>query len=109
MSFEKKAVNTNVEKEKMEAESSAKLLGIVGISQAVMFGIMHYFILYSSYLQAATGGQKAVIDISRVSCILWGIMLVAAGNFMTKAKRNAVVGISIAYSKNVFDREKARQ
>ena len=38
---EKKTVKTNVEKEQMEAKSSAKVLCIVGISQAVMFGIIH--------------------------------------------------------------------
>ena len=45
--FEKKSITAKTEKEQMEAKSSAKLLCVVGLSQAVMFGIMHYFILYS--------------------------------------------------------------
>ena len=68
--YEKKAVNAEVEKEQLEAKSAAKVLSIVGLSQAVMFGIMHYFILYSSYVQASTGGSKSSIDIAKVSCIL---------------------------------------
>ena len=96
--YEKKATNAKTEKEQMEAKSSAKFLCIVGISEAVMFGIMHYFILYSACVQANTGGSKATIDIARVSCILCGIMFVVLGNFMTKAKKNAVVGLRTVWS-----------
>ena len=64
--YEKKAVNAEVEKEQLEAKSAAKVLSIVGLSQAVMFGIMHYFILYSSYVQASTGGSKSTIDIANL-------------------------------------------
>lgn len=96
--FEKKAIKANTEKEQMEAKSSAKVLCIVGLLQAVMFGIMHYFILYSSYVQASTGGSKATIDIAKVSCILCGIMFVVLGNFMTKAKKNTVVGVRTVWS-----------
>lgn len=91
--FEKKSKNANTEKEQMEAKSSAKVLCVVGISQAIMFGIMHYFILYSSWIQANAGGEHAVIDIAKVSCILCGIVFIVLGNFMTKAKRNTVVCI----------------
>ena len=86
--YEKKAVNAEVEKEQLEAKSAAK----------VMFGIMHYFILYSSYVQASTGGSKSTIDIAKVSCILCGIMFVVLGNFMTKAKKNSVVGVRTVWS-----------
>ena len=96
--FEKKAAAAKAEKEQMEAKSAVKVLGVVGISQTAMFGIMHYFILYSSYVQATAGTSKAAVDIAKVSCVLCGIMLVAVGNFMTKAKRNAVVGIRTAWS-----------
>ncbi|MBR1649921.1 MAG: DUF1648 domain-containing protein [Lachnospiraceae bacterium] len=97
-SFERKAEKTEVEKERMEARSSAKVLCIVGFSQAIMFGVMHYFILYGSFMQANTGGDKAVVDIGKVSCILSGIMFIVLGNFMTKAKKNAVVGLRTVWS-----------
>lgn len=96
--FEKKAAKAKTEKEQMEAKASAKFLCIVGIAEAVMFGIMHYCILYSSFVQAKTGGLKATIDIARVSCILCGIMLIVLGNFMTKVKRNAVAGLRTVWS-----------
>lgn len=96
--FEKKSITTKTEKEQMEAKSSAKVLCIVGLSQAIMFGIMHYFILYSSWMQAETGGLQTTIDIAKVSCILLGIMFIVLGNFMTKAKRNSVVGLRTVWS-----------
>lgn len=96
--FEKKSKNANTEKEQMEAKSSAKVLCIVGISQAIMFGIMHYVLLYSSWIQANTGSEHAVIDIAKASCILCGIVFIVLGNFMTKAKRNTVVGLRTIWS-----------
>ena len=96
--FEKKAVNAKAEKEQMEAKSAVKVLGVVGITQTLMFGIMHYFILYSSYVQAVAGGTKSAVDISKVSCILCGIMFVAVGNYMTKAKKNTLVGVRTSWS-----------
>lgn len=53
---------------------------------------------YSSYVQASTGGSKSTIDIAKVSCILCGIMFVVLGNFMTKAKKNSVVGVRTVWS-----------
>lgn len=46
--YEKKAVKSQNEKEQMEARTSAKLLSIVGISQAIMFGVC--IILFSMLL-----------------------------------------------------------
>ena len=96
--FEKKSITAKTEKEQMEAKSSAKVLCVVGLSQAIMFGIMHCFILYSSWIQANTGSSQATIDIAKVSCILCGILFIVLGNFMTKAKRNAVVGLRTVWS-----------
>ena len=96
--FEKKSSRANTEKEQMEAKSVAKVLGIVGLSEAIMFGIMHYFILYSSYVQAITGSSKPTVDIAKVSCILGGIVFVVLGNIMTKAKTNSVVGVRTVWS-----------
>ena len=98
LAFEKKAGRAETEKEQMEAKSNAKFLSIVGISQAVMFGIMHYFIMYSSYRQASLGSTKATVDIAKVSCILCGILFIVLGNFMTKVKKNVVAGLRTTWS-----------
>lgn len=98
LAFEKKAGRAETEKEQMEAKSNAKVLSIVGISQAVMFGIMHYFIMYSSYRQASLGSTKATVDIAKISCILCGILFIVLGNFMTKVKKNVVAGLRTTWS-----------
>jgi len=43
-------------------------------------------------------GSKVTVDIARISCILCGIYFVVVGNYMTKAKRNTVVGFRTAWS-----------
>lgn len=96
--FEKKVVNAKAEKEQMEAKSNAKLLGIVGVSQTAMFGVMHFVILYGSWLQADLGSEKTAIDIAKLSCILCGILFLVLGNFMAKAKKNAIVGLRTGWS-----------
>lgn len=98
IALEKKTINAKTEKEQMEAKSSSKFLCIVGIAQAIMFGVMHYFILYSSYMQASTGENKTTIDFAKISCMLCGIMFIVLGNFMTRTRKNAVVGVRTAWS-----------
>ena len=65
--FEKKAVKASTEKERMEANSSARVLCVVGLSQAIMFGIMNFCILYSSCVQKNGNGSKSTVDIARIS------------------------------------------
>ena len=72
-------------------------LGMVGIAQALMFGCMHYFILYSSYKEAELGSSGAV-DIAKISCILCGLLFIVLGNFMTKTKKNGVAGVRTSWS-----------
>ncbi len=95
--FEKKATKGNTDKEQMEGKSNAKFLGIVGIAQAVMLGCMHYFILYSSCKEAEMGSDAAV-DITKVSCVLCGLLFIVLGNFMTKTKKNGVAGVRTSWS-----------
>lgn len=96
--FEKKKTTAKSEKEAVEALSNYKLLGIVSISLSVMFGIMHFFLLYGACASADSGSDYSAVDIGRISCILLGITFIILGNFMTKSKRNSVVGVRIIWS-----------
>lgn len=96
--FERKAENAGTEKAQMEARNNVKVLCIVGIVQALIFGIMHYFTLYSAYIQVSTESEKAPIDKAKVSCILCGLMIVVLGNYMTKTKKNSAVGLRTVWS-----------
>lgn len=42
--------------------------------------------------------KQETIDIAKVSCILCGIMLIVLGNYMTKSKKNAVIGLRTSWS-----------
>lgn len=97
--FEKKAKAANTEKEAAEAVLNAKLFYIVGISVAIMFGIMHFVLLYGAYKEANVGLSHAKFDIARIACILDGIIFIVWGNFMPKTKKNHTIGVRTTWSK----------
>ena len=81
--YEKKASNTEAEKESVEARSNAKVLSIVGVSQTAMFTIMQGFLLYGAYQEAVSGAARQTIDIGKVSNILLGVLCIILGNNVT--------------------------
>lgn len=96
--FEKKAKKTTVDKERAESATNSKMLKIVAISMAVMFGIMQCFILYGACVEADTNATHASVDIGKVSCILLGVVFIVLGNFMPKTKKNGIVGVRVSWS-----------
>lgn len=96
--FEKKKQTAKSEKEIAELESNRKLLNIVGICQAAMFGIMHFFFLYSAFLAVDSGADHAAVDIGKISCILCGVLFIILGNFMPKSRQNSVIGVRTSWS-----------
>ena len=96
--FEKKAIAAADEKERANAKTNANVIGIVGVSMAVLYTIMHGFIVYGSYRDAISGAAKQAVDIGKVSTILMGIMFIVLGNFMTKTRTNQIVGFRLRWS-----------
>lgn len=96
--FERKARNTKLDKERAEAVSNAKVLKVVAISIAVMFGIMQGFSLYGAYIEANTNATHSYVDIGKVSCILLGVLFIVIGNFMPKTRKNRTVGVRVRWS-----------
>ncbi len=101
--YEKKKTRLGDCKEAAETENNIKLLRFVACGEAVMFGIMHLFILYSAYHTANLGTDNNVIDFPKVCNILMGIFFIATGNFVPRAKINSVVGFRT--SKTMSDPE----
>lgn len=97
-SFEKKKAAARSEKEAAEAEANCRLLNIVSISMSVMYGIMHFFLLYGACAAADSGSDYAVVDIGRISCVLCGSILIILGNFMPRLRRNSVAGVRTVWS-----------
>lgn len=93
---EDKAASVN--KAQAVAKSNSKLLTIVGICMAVMFGVMHFAILYASCVQANAGLSTMTLDIGKLTCTLAGIFFIIIGNFLPKTKVNSIVGVRTPWS-----------
>lgn len=93
---EDKAASVN--KAQAVAKSNSKLLTIVGICMAVMFGVMHFAILYASCVQANAGLSTMTLDIGKLTCTLAGIFFIIIGNFLPKTKVNSIVGVRTSWS-----------
>jgi uncharacterized membrane protein len=93
---EDKAASVN--KAQAVAKSNSKLLTIVGICMAVMFGVMHFAILYASCVQANAGLSTMTLDIGKLTCTLAGIFFIIIGNFLPKTKVNSTVGVRTPWS-----------
>ena len=93
---EDKAASVN--KAQAVAKSNSKLLTIVGIYMAVMFGVMHFAILYASCVQANAGLSTMTLDIGQLTCTLAGIFFIIIGNFLPKTKVNSIVGVRTLWS-----------
>ncbi len=96
--YEKKVKTAGSEKEAAEAANNSKLLCIVGISEAAMFGIMHFFSIYGACKVVDSGLNHMAVDISKIVCILLGIIFIVLGNFMPKSKKNATFGVRVVWS-----------
>ncbi|MBR6396613.1 MAG: DUF1648 domain-containing protein, partial [Lachnospiraceae bacterium] len=94
--FEKKAKKTDDEKAAAESMSNAKVMSVVGFSMAVMFTIMHAFMVYADFV-ASPDMVKSPVDIGKVSVILMGILMIVLGNYMTKTRINSAVGFRISW------------
>lgn len=96
--FKKQATSAKKEKDRVEAENNGKLIYIVAVGMAVMFGFMHYMFLYMAYTEATAGMQKASLDSSMIINILMALFMIVIGNMLPKAKPNAAVGVRTVWS-----------
>lgn len=96
--FKKKQLTANSDKEKQEAKSNQKVIYITAVGMAVMFGIMQYFIMYTSMIESKNNLSTAAIDINIVTNILLGIFFIVIGNIMPKAKINSFSGLRTVWS-----------
>ena len=95
---EKKAQTAAEEKERAAARSNAKVIGVAGVSTAVLFTVLQGVLLYNAYRVAVPIVGKPPVDISKVTVILLGVLCIVLGNFMTKTRINSVVGVRVSWS-----------
>ena len=85
-------------KEAAGAQTNAKVVGIVGVTMASVFAVMHGFIIYGEYTAAVAKTETQTIDMGRIGFILIGIMMIVLGNIMTKTRANRYVGVRVKWS-----------
>ena len=96
--YEKKAQKVYEEKERSEAQLSAKILGLAGIVTAVVFSVIQGFMLYGAYADAKPEAVTGTIDMGKVLCILFGLMFIAFGIIMPKIPLNGLIGVRTEWS-----------
>ena len=96
--FEKKAQKATDGKESAEAKSNAKVISIVSLAMIAMFTIMQGFMLYDDYKSGGAGATGPAVDMGKISVILIGVVTIILGNFMTKTRRNNLVGLRTSWS-----------
>lgn len=96
--FREKQKKATDEKVIQEAAGNEKVITYVGIAMALQFTIMHCFILYSAWNESKHHLTSATIDISSVSCLCIGLMLIVLGNMMPKVKKNSLMGVRTVWS-----------
>jgi len=96
--FKKQVASAKKEKDRVEAENNGKLIYIVAVGMAVMFGCMHYMFLYMAYVEATVGMEKASLDSQMIINIMMALFMIVIGNMLPKAKPNAAVGIRTVWS-----------
>lgn len=96
--YKKKQACADKDKERKEAKNNQFIIYIAAFVTTIQFTVMHFFFLYSAWLEAATGSSKMIIDMNRITFILLGILLVILGNVMPKVKKNAAFGLRTVWS-----------
>ena len=96
--YEKKAMRAADGKESAGAASNARVIGIAGVSMAVVLTVLQGFLLYGAYNEAVSGAAKQTVDIGKITAVLMGVLFIVLGNSMTKTRINHTVGLRIKWS-----------
>ena len=96
--YRKKSKSVEDEKQRAEAASNAKVIGITAISTAVLFNILHYISLYKACTTTELSVANAELDSIKITCILMGILFIFLGNVLPKTKLNGTIGLRCTYS-----------
>lgn len=94
----KQQLTAKSEKKRVEAKNDEKIISVVAIGMALMFGVMHYFFMFSAFLEVKNEFTKAALDFNVISNVAMGIFLIVLGNILPKAKEGSVAVGGIIWS-----------
>ena len=78
--------------------SNAKIIAIVGLCQAVAFGIMQCALLFTQYSSADSPSLLSGTLVGRISNIMIAVIIIITANYMPKARMNSTVGLRVSWS-----------
>lgn len=96
--FRKKQASNHDEKTIKEAQQNENVIYYTAIGMAILFSIMHYTMMYSSFIETKNNMANMAIDINTVTNIVVGVLLIVIGNIMPKSRRNSIVGVRTVWS-----------
>ncbi|GMQ64625.1 SdpI family protein [Vallitalea maricola] len=96
--FRKKQASNQDEKTIKEAQQNENVIYYTAIGMAILFSIMHYTMMYSSFIETKNNMANMAIDINTVTNIVVGVLLIVIGNIMPKSRRNSIVGVRTVWS-----------
>lgn len=96
--YEKKAEQTDDRREQAVIASNSNVLKKVVIIQNILFSIQQYCILFQAYKEATATGTGSTLQTDKMIYFSIGVMFVLVGNYMSRTKRNALVGFRIKWS-----------
>lgn len=86
------------DKQRGEAAANAKVLYYVAIAMVVFETVLHCVMMYSDFAVADGKAVMPGVDIYKISGVIIGVFVVAAGNVIPKAKRNRLIGVRTKWS-----------
>ena len=78
-------------------ETGERIMVIAGIVQFAVFDLITVYFLYTSFRQVENLGFLPV-DLDRILCAVWGLGLIALGNWMPKLKEPGPMGLRTPWS-----------
>lgn len=85
------------EKQEKNGTNNAKICLITGICTILLFNVLCYYFLYTSFIKAENL-DEIVIDLNSLVFAVLGLVLIVMGNVMPKAKMNSMLGLRTAWS-----------
>lgn len=86
------------DKKKQEASGNEKIVYIMSVYMAAMFGIMQCIILYSAYIKSGNNIDMPIIDFNTITNVIMGIFIIIMGVLTTKSRKNHLFGIRTSWS-----------
>ena len=94
----KKASSVTDEKTKAEISSNVKVLNITVWVMSILFLVMNFFTLYTSYSQVYPEKDLPEFDVIRAVSIVMGLVFIIMGNYMPKTRRNSTIGFRFPWT-----------